>query len=407
MQSLREGTQYEIAAAPRAVCSAKFAVLARNGETAKRRNGETAKRRNGETAKRRNGRGGASAQREPETTVRRWEGVFAVSGKAPRRGWLSCRVERRFRPPRGECGSIALLPRQGRPCAARDGPITIEAPMNVNVSTDSQVNVTPVDTPAHESSKGNTGAADYESLYVAAMASLEKMLQLVLGKLGQIDSAPDTDPPADTTQKSTSTQQTGAAQPAATGMTAQSASGALAAYMHEHQINTVDPDQLYQLAFRPAAGTPPQVSQAAKFMLSNPETFNKIETHDVAGSDGIAGVNDFDWAAQGGLSTASGAQAASGADKPSAFAGGDMGAAGALAAFMHEHAIGTVTPNRLYQLAFNPAAGTPPAVSLAAKFMLGNPNTFNKIETHDVAGSDGIAGVNDLDWAAEGGLGKH
>jgi hypothetical protein len=67
--------------------------------------------------------------------------------------------------------------------------------MNVNVSTDSQVNVTPVDTSAPESSKGSTGA-DYESLYVAAMSSLEKMLQLVLGKLGQIDSAPDTNPPA-------------------------------------------------------------------------------------------------------------------------------------------------------------------------------------------------------------------
>jgi hypothetical protein len=281
--------------------------------------------------------------------------------------------------------------------------------MNVNVSTDSQVNVTPVDTSAPESSKGSTGA-DYESLYVAAMSSLEKMLQLVLGKLGQIDSAPDTNPPAgsaDTTQKSTATQPSDPAQSASAGMTAQSASGALAAYMHEHQMNTVDPDQLYQLAFHPAAGTPPKVSQAAKFMLSNPETFNKIETHDVAGSDGIAGVNDFDWAAQGGLSASADTHTEASADNQSAFAGGDMGAAGALAAFTHEHAIGTVTPNRLYQLAFNPAAGTPPAVSLAAKFMLGNPNTFNKIETHDVAGSDGIAGVNDLDWAAEGGLAQH
>lgn len=282
--------------------------------------------------------------------------------------------------------------------------------MNVNVSTDSQVNVTPVDTPAPQASKGSNGAADYESLYVAAMDSLEKMLQLVLGKLGQIDSAPDTNPPAgsaDTTQKSAATQKSAPAQSAPEGMTAQSASGALAAYMHEHQINTLDPDQLYQLAFRPAAGTPPEVSQAAKFMLSNPDTFNKIETHDVAGSDGIAGVNDFDWAAQGGLSTSADAHADASADKQSAFAGGDMGAAGALAAFMHEHAIGVVTPNRLYQLAFKPDAGTPPAVSLAAKFMLGRPNTFNKIETHDVAGSDGIAGVNDLDWAAEGGLGQH
>lgn len=276
--------------------------------------------------------------------------------------------------------------------------------MNVNVSTDSQVNIAPVDTPKSDSTKGNTGAADYESLYTAAMTSLEKMLQLVLGKLGQIDSAPDTNPPAgsaDTTQKS------GATQSAAAGMTAQSASGALAAYMHEHQINTLDPDQLYQLAFHPAAGTPPEVSQAAKFMLANPETFNKIETHDVAGSDGIAGVNDFDWAAQGGLSASADAHAGASADQQPAFAGGDMGAAGALAAFMHEHAIGVVTPNRLYRIAFNPAAGTPPAVSLAAKFMLSRPSTFNKEETHDVAGSDGIAGVNDIDWAAQGGLGRH
>jgi hypothetical protein len=282
--------------------------------------------------------------------------------------------------------------------------------MNVNVSTDSQVNVTPADTSAPESSKDSTGAADYDSLYVAAMSSLEKMLQLVLGQLGQIDSAPDTNPPADsadTTQKSAATQPSDPAQSGSSGMTAQSASGALAAYMRGHQMNTVDPDQLYQLAFRPDAGTPPEVSQAAKFMLSNPETFNKIETHDVAGSDGIAGVNDFDWAAQGGLSASADANADASADSQSAFAGGEMGAAGALAAFAHEHAIGAVTPNRLYQLAFNPAAGTPPAVSLAAKFMLGHPDKFNKIETHDVAGSDGIAGVNDLDWAAEGGLAQH
>jgi hypothetical protein len=274
--------------------------------------------------------------------------------------------------------------------------------MNVNVSTDSQVNVPSLDAPTSESTKGNAGAADYESLYIAAMSSLEKMLQLVLGNLAQIDAAPDAK--TDTTDKA---QQTDAAQPSTPAMTAQSASGALAAYMHEHNVNTLDPDQLYQLAYRPAAGTPSEVSQAAKFMLSNPDTFNKIETHDVAGSDGIAGVNDFDWAAQGGLSAQADAHAGASADNQNAFPGGDMGAAGALAAFMHEHAIGTVTPNRLYQIAYNPSAGTPPAVSLAAKFMLSNPNTFNRIETRDVAGSDGIAGVNDFDWAAEGGLGQH
>lgn len=272
--------------------------------------------------------------------------------------------------------------------------------MNVNVSTNSQVNAEPVGDPASESSSSRSGiTADYESLYESAMSSLEKMLQSVLGNLAQIDSAPDTNAAQDT-------RGAGATQQAAPSMTAQSAAGALAAYMHEHNVNTVNPDQLYELAYKPDAGTPPEVSQAAKFMLSNPDTFNQVETHDVAGSDGIAGVNDFDWAAQGGLSASAGAQAGASAGGQAAFAGGMAGAAGALAAFMHEHSIATLTPSKLYQLAFNPPAGTPSTVSQAAKFMLGNPDAFNQIETHDVAGSDGIAGVNDFDWAAQGGLDK-
>jgi len=106
------------------------------------------------------------------------------------------------------------------------------------------------------------------------------------------------------------------------------------------------------------------------------------------------------------LSASAGAQAGASAGGQAAFAGGMAGAAGALAAFMHEHSIATLTPSKLYQLAFNPPAGTPSTVSQAAKFMLGNPDAFNQIETHDVAGSDGIAGVNDFDWAAQGGLDK-
>ncbi|HVW50436.1 MAG TPA: hypothetical protein VHC91_08510 [Trinickia sp.] len=277
--------------------------------------------------------------------------------------------------------------------------------MNVNVSTDSQVNVGPLGDHASESSSSSNGiTADYEALYASAMSSLEKMLQMVLGNLSAIDSAPDTRSPDATAQQ---TQGADATQQAAPGMTTQSAAGALAAFMHEHDVNTLNPDQLYQLAYRPDAGTPPEVSKAAKFMLQNPDTFNKIETHDVPGSDGIAGVNDFDWAAQGGLSTSAGANAEASANAQPTFAGGETGAAGALAAFMNQHAIGTVTPSKLYQLAFNPPAGTPPTVSKAAKSLLANPDAYNRVETHDVRGSDGIAGVNDLDWAAEGGLEQH
>lgn len=287
--------------------------------------------------------------------------------------------------------------------------------MNVNVSSNSQVNTDPLGAPASESSSSKASSnnngitADYESFYESAFTSLEKMLKSVLGDLSKIDSAPDASG-SDAGAPAQGTQAAAPTQPAAPSMTAQSAAGALAAYMHEHNIQTVNPDQLYQMAYKPAAGTPSEVSQAAKFMLQNPDTFNQIETHDVAGSDGIAGVNDFDWAAQGGLSASAGAQtgaqAGAAASGQPAFAGGIDGAAGALAAFMHEHSVATLTPSKLYQLAFNPAAGTPPAVSKAAKFMLANPDAYNRLETHDVAGSDGIAGVNDFDWAAQGGLDK-
>ncbi|WP_411378216.1 hypothetical protein [Burkholderia thailandensis] len=84
-------------------------------------------------------------------------------------------------------------------------------------------------------------------------------------------------------------------------MTAQSAAGALASYMSQNDVSTVDPDKLYQLATNPPSGTPKDVSLAAKFMLDNPDTFKQIETHDAPGADGISGVANFQWAAQGGL----------------------------------------------------------------------------------------------------------
>ena len=202
-------------------------------------------------------------------------------------------------------------------------------------------------------------------------------------------------------------------------MTAQAAAGALAAYMHENGIATVNPNKLYQLAYSPAAGTPSTVSKAAKFMLANSDTYNRIETHDVKGSDGISGVANFDWAAEGGLGAASnkgGAGQSDAAAKAASEAAAKMAiaelalmaaqsAAGAIASFMHEKGMKTVDPDELYQIAYHPKKGTPPGVSAAAKFMLANPDVYNRIETHDVKGSDGISGVKNFDWAAEGGLG--
>ena len=82
----------------------------------------------------------------------------------------------------------------------------------------------------------------------------------------------------------------------------QSASGALAAFMHENGIKDLDESKLYELAENPPPGTPSTVSQAAKFMLQNPDIYKQIETHDVKGADGKSAVGNFDWAAEGGPS---------------------------------------------------------------------------------------------------------
>ncbi|TAM85169.1 hypothetical protein EPN42_16015 [bacterium] len=271
--------------------------------------------------------------------------------------------------------------------------------MSVNVSTSGNAQIAPVESNPSDSFSPDTAVANYEALYESALQSIQQMLQQIFAEEGSrdasgVDSGVQTD----------------------SGMTAQSASGALASYMHENGIGALDPNQLYQMAYNPKAGTPSEVSDAAKFMLENPDTFNQIETHDVAGSDGIAGVNDFDWAAQGGLSSALNTGDAASMNDAADF--GSMGdssgdttapmdaqsASGAIAACMHEQGMWTVDPNKLYQMAYRPSAGTTAQDSAAAKFMLANPDTFNQIETHDVAGADGIAGANDFDWAAQGGL---
>ncbi|CAB3706004.1 hypothetical protein [Paraburkholderia rhynchosiae] len=178
-------------------------------------------------------------------------------------------------------------------------------------------------------------------------------------------------------------------------LTRQSASGALASYMHENGINTLNPDQLYKLACGADACVQSGVSDAARYMLQNPDIFNQIETHDVAGADGIAGVNDFDWAAQGGLGDVPVTLVAVAASQTD-----EQDAAGALASYMRGNGINTLNPNALYRLAYNPPVGTSLEVSAAASWMLQNADAFNRIETHDVPGADGIAGVNDFDWAA-------
>ena len=156
--------------------------------------------------------------------------------------------------------------------------------MSVNVSIDSNVQMEQLDLSPSQSFSADAAVANYEALYESALQTIQQMLQQVFAEDGALDAGG-----------------IGGGEQNDSGMTAQSAAGALSAYMREHGIATLDPNQLYQMAYNPAAGTPSEVSDAAKAMLANPDAFNQIETNDVAGADGIAGVDDFDWAAQGGL----------------------------------------------------------------------------------------------------------
>jgi hypothetical protein len=141
-------------------------------------------------------------------------------------------------------------------------------------------------------------------------------------------------------------------------------------------------------------------------MLQNPDVYKQIETHDVAGADGISGVGNFEWAAQGGLDSepAPGATDTMNSISTQGAMMGAQSAAGALASYMSQNGISSLDPNQLYKLANNPPAGTPSDVSAAASYMLQNPDVYKQIETHDVSGADGVSGVGNFQWAAQGGL---
>ena len=269
--------------------------------------------------------------------------------------------------------------------------------LNVSVST-TTAHVESTDADDSLDAKISAAIANYEALYESTLQSLQQMMQQLFASEGF----------GGTGDVGQSGAETG--ESAGSGMTAQGAAGALAAYMDQNGIPSLTPNQLYQIAYSPKEGTPADVSRAAKYMLENPDVLNRIETHDVAGADGIAGQCDFDWAAQGGLDDRSTIPVDADLETQSLDEGtgstpmSAQEAAGALAAYMHQHGTGPLDPNALYQLAYRPSAGTPSDVSEAAKYMLSHPDTYKRVETHDVAGADGISGIGNLQWAAQGGL---
>ncbi|MEP7452948.1 hypothetical protein [Phyllobacterium sp. SB3] len=87
-------------------------------------------------------------------------------------------------------------------------------------------------------------------------------------------------------------------------LNAAKASQILVDYLKQNGQSAINKDGLGQLA-KNTQNTPPTVSAAADYMLKHNDVYTAIETHDVAGADGLSGVWNFEWAAKGGLSGSS------------------------------------------------------------------------------------------------------
>ncbi len=72
-------------------------------------------------------------------------------------------------------------------------------------------------------------------------------------------------------------------------------------YMKEKGKSAINADELAALASSSSGDVPAEVSAAAAYMQRHPDVFTAIETHDVAGADGLSGSWNFEWAAEGGL----------------------------------------------------------------------------------------------------------
>jgi hypothetical protein len=252
----------------------------------------------------------------------------------------------------------------------------------VNVSNNSASSVSGANAYQPASAPSENTTTEVEQL----LQDIENLLQQASQSAGQTAGTQST-PQASTPQASTpqaSTPQASTAQPTSGGMPTtgstgsnamdgQSASGALAAYMGTNGDQSLNMNDLYKLSQGEAAGgsgqTPsPEVQQAAQYMLANPGVYNKIETNDVAGADGISGATNFQNAAEGNIpGVTAGASQTAGTAQPTS---GGMPTSGTPAASPDAQSVAAINAqlgaSGMAPIAGAPTSGTPAAGSSVA-----------------------------------------
>jgi hypothetical protein len=188
---------------------------------------------------------------------------------------------------------------------------------------------------------------------------------------------------------------------------AMQAAGAIAGFMHQNGLDTMDANKLFAMARNDKGEVSKAVQKAASMLLAAPKLFQAIDSHGRPGADGKAPLHNFDQSAQGRvpdieINIGAGGSAGDGVQGDAGSATDMQSAAGTLGAHMRQAGIEVMDPNKLYELATDKDGNVPEDVQQAAKFMLSHPEAYKQIETRDVAGADGKSGAWNFDDAAKG-----
>ncbi|KVU40922.1 hypothetical protein WK68_12940 [Burkholderia ubonensis] len=205
----------------------------------------------------------------------------------------------------------------------------------------------------------------------------------------------------------------------------------IAAYMREKELSSLSYSELVKLSTD--KDTPPRVRQAAKYMLDHPDEFKQIDARDGTTPDSLASVEDFEWAASGGLGStgkqmntdnvsaqpANGPQRDDGVNVQKTPNVGNVSpqpangpqqvnsmtgpkAAGIVAEHMRKNNMDTLDWNGVNRLAVNADGNTPPEVQRAAKWMLEHRQETTKMSALDPNSPEDNITVIALNKAAQG-----